>query len=277
MSVRQPSLWDNIPLEEGYRCMYALQLDEAIEYFNEASQSKLGDPQTIQNAIITCRFWKGKLENVAISPASIAEILKDFSEYHFTRLITEFKKTLLRYITNLLKDVENFNLANVEFTFDLLLKTGDFQNAEELILEYLERCPEKYHLLYLLAQAQWCKKNKTEARINYAKALLYFPDKKYFARIVPDDLKKIIDYSGPEMAPSYGWLRDVLPIISITDDIKFKDEKHAQAIKTYHLMAQAIEHEKSNDLNQKTHSRKELKKQDPELFKEYFQKVTSTH
>lgn len=44
MPDRQLSLWDNVALESGYRCMAGLELEEAQRGFNEALRSAVSSP-----------------------------------------------------------------------------------------------------------------------------------------------------------------------------------------------------------------------------------------
>ncbi len=272
----QPSLWDNIPLETGYRCMNALHFGEAIVQFNEAAKQTNSEYHHIQSAIETCNFWKSKMDTTEICTATISLLLEDFIGYPFPSLMIVLKKTLLLYICELLKNTEDYHLGNIETAFDLLIAMHHFQEAEELISTCMILHPEQYKLFYYLAQAQWHKMNKRDSRINYAKALLHFPDKKILERIEPEELKEIIHYHGIAMAPAYACIAEILPLISLGNEMTFIDAEHQIAIKSYKLLAQTFRAEQNADLGLRIEYRKQLKEHCPDLFNAYFHKIVQS-
>jgi len=280
MPVHQPSLWDNVALETGYRCLIALKLDEAIRQFNAAMGSATGDRESIHIGLATCQFWQNRIQQLEepVTPLGntvsrsryMTVLLEDFSHYPFTPGIRKFKKALLNYLADrIIREVDT-DVKNMETAFDLLLGIDDFRKAENLVSQYKRQFPENHGFLYLLAQVQWLGGNKTEARNNYARALLYHPDQFSARRIESGPLKKLIESYGPAMAPAYGWLRDILPSIPLAGIIKTPDMEHDHAIQSYRLMHQADESLKNNDMKSSIYFRKQLKELAPDLYEEYF-------
>lgn len=280
MPVHQPSLWDNVALETGYRCLIALKLDEAIRQFNEAMESATGDRESIHIGLAACQFWQNRIQqleepatpsgNIVSRSRYMAVLLEDFSHYPFTPGIRKFKMALLNYLADRITGDADTDIKNRETAFDLLLSIHDYQKAENLAALSVTQFPEQPFFLYLLAQAQWLNGNKTEARRNYAHALLYHPDQFSGHRIEPEPLKKLIAFHGPAMAPAYGWLRNILPPIPLADIIKTAGMEHYHAIQSYRMMQQADESLKNNDIKSGIHFRKQLKEQAPDLYEEYF-------
>lgn len=280
MPVYQPSLWDNIALETGYRCLIALKLDEAIRQFNEAMGSATGDRESIHTGLAACQFWQTRIQQLEepVTPLGntvsrsryMAVLLEDFSHYPFTPVIRKFKKALLNYLADRIIREADTDVKNMETAFDLLLGIGDFQKAENLVSQYKRQFPENPAFLYLLAQAQWLNGNKIKAKSNYAQALLYHPDQFSARRIEPGPLKKLIESYGPAMAPAYGWLLDILPSISLAAEVKTHDTEQDHAIQSYRLIQQADESLKKNDMKSSIHFRKQLKEKAPALYEEYF-------
>ncbi len=280
MTTQQLSLWDNEALETGYRCLAALELEEAIRQFNKALQAGIGEMESVKKLIGTCKYWQARIQHSPRAQAHIgatadlsqriAELLADYIHYSFNPQTARFKKALLGHIVDLLHNEADMDLKDMETAFDLLLSIDDFQKAEDLVSHSISQHPEKRLLLYLLAQAQWLNGNRSDANINYAQLLLRHPDKTLVNRIENRKLKELIHSYGPAMSPAYGWLRNVLSFIPIDDEIPACDEEHAKAIKSYRLLQEANISLNNNDMKSCINYRKQLKALVPALYDEYF-------
>lgn len=280
MPVQQLSLWDNEALETGYRCLNALEWEEAILQFNEALQGGIGEMESVQKLITASQYWQARIQHTPGSQVHsgaaaslsqhIAGLLADYSHYSFTPQMAGFKKALLGHIVGLLHHETDMDLNDMETAFDLLLGIDDFQTAEDLISHGIKQHPEKRLLLYLLAQAQWLNGNRSDANNNYVRLLFYHPDKVMDNRIENKKLKELIHSCGPEMAPAYGWLRNILPFVPPADEIPACDEEHDKAIKSYRLLREANRSMNNNDMKSYVQYRKQLKELTPALYEEYF-------
>lgn len=272
MPVIQPTLWDNLALESGYRFLAELDFEEAAIQFEEAFNGP-GDKQPVSKAIASVQYWKPRVDTLSlhnIAPDTIKSLSDDFISYHFTAQLTGFKKALLIRLVDVMMNENCLGLREMEMIFDELLKVNEFQKAACLIERVMEIHPEKQYLFYFLAQALWLNGDSARAYGNYIKALLYYPDEAFINRIENEKLKALARSCGMVMTPAYAWLREAMPFITPANDITPFNEAHQHAVTAYYLLQQSEESLKRNDLKSSVRYRKELKKISPELYEEYF-------
>jgi tetratricopeptide (TPR) repeat protein len=281
MPPQQLSFWDNEALETGYRRLADLKLEEAESHFNKALEAGIGELDSVKKLIEACGYWLARIRYLPESGDTISSseqidaLLTAFVHYPFTPQMNAFKKALLTYIVSLLHDEVAMDLKSMEAAFDLLLESGDLQNAENLVLQSINQHPENSLLLYLLAQVQWLSGNRSEASRNYTWLLLHHPDKVEFNRIENNKLKALIYSHGAAMAPAYGWLQNVVPLISPSDEIDIYNDEHRKAIECYRLLIEANKALLNNQRDLYVRSRKQLKTLSPEFFAAYFKWLQS--
>lgn len=277
MSPHQLSLWDNESLETGSNCLAALELEEAIGHFNKALQAGIGDRDSIQKLIEACEYWQVRIQYSSPNAGAtnshseqINALLSAYVHYFFTPQMGRFKKALLTHVVDLMCNEASMDLVDMEIAFDLLVEMGDLQKAEDMVSYSIIQHPEKRLLLYLLAQVQWLSGNRSEANNNYVTLLLYHPGEIKADRIENKKLIELIQTYGAPMAPAYGWLRNVVSLVSLPDDIEIYDDQHRKAIECYRLLREANKALEKNERNLSTQYRKQLKALVPDLFAEYF-------
>lgn len=277
MISRQLTLWDNEALETGSRYLTELKFEAAKLKFNEALLAGIGERSFVEDLIEACDYWQvqtgylpqphdavGSLEN-------IDSLLTAFDRYPFTPQMNLFKRALLTHIVSLLKIETKAGIEYIERAFDLLIEIGELENAEALVLFFLNQQSENNLLLYYLAQVQWLSGDRGEANMNYVWLLLHDPTQVAFGRIENKRLQHLIQTHGAAMAPAFGWLQDVVTIISLTDEnIKIYDDEHRKAIECYRLLLEANHAMKNKEMKLSVSLRKQLKSLNPELYAEYF-------
>ncbi|HET8855159.1 MAG TPA: hypothetical protein VFM60_04470 [Salinimicrobium sp.] len=279
MMERQPTLWDNVPLENGYRYLSNLEFDKAVEQFNLALQFSLNDSEQIKELIEACQFWK-PLITISVNNLTsdfYSEFLDEFCCFPFKSYMNGLKVALLVYFADLLKKVTGPKLPLVRDTLDQFLILREYQNAEDLVSHYLGHSikteSKEYELLYLLGQVQWLSGNKIDASRNFAIALIHYPEQNLISRIPSGDLKEIIDSHGCEMAPAIGCIRGILPMMPVREQLTYLDTKHEKAIIAYRILKKAHHAQIKKDMESCVRYRKELKQEFPELFELYFKSL----
>jgi hypothetical protein len=266
MNGSQLSLWDNAALENGYRHLAALNLDRAAADFREALAAGIADHPEIDACLTAIAFWQQKLETQP--PLALPQLLDAYSRFSFGSKMTAFKKAVLLSVVRPRRR-EQADPALLPDLVDLLLNVKAFPEAEELAADYMAIYPGCRHLLYVLGKAQWMNDNKVEAYGSYAKALLYCPDRKFAENVQPPGLKDLISRHGTYMAPAFGWIADLLPLVDLAEPPAPAGTDHKHAIDCYLLLQQTqkshIPHAAPGKENLRC--RKELQRQDPALFK----------
>lgn len=273
MASRQLSFWDNEALETGYRCLADLELEEAKLQFKKALEAGLGETNSAKKLIEVCEYWQVRIQYAPEAnngSEQIESLLGAFVHYLFTPQMNVLKKALLNHIVALLHQEEVMDLKSMQTAFDLLLENADLERAEGLVLQCINQHPENQLLLYLLAQVQWMNGNRSEANNNYVRLLLCHPDKVEFNRIENNPLKELIYSHGGAMAPAYGWLHNIVSLISLPDEIEIQNTEHAKAVECYRLLLGSNKSLLNNERNLSAQYRRELKALAPELFAEYF-------
>lgn len=269
-------------LAEGYRCLAAFKIREAEQYFNDVLDRKGAYPDTIEKeearrALEVCKDWQPLvLQNNQGKPSFLGhsdEIYKKFSDYDFANLsgIRQFQNALHRAMTNRMLETGHFYIDKENKTSaDLLMELGRYEKAEELVLLQMERDPEDNHLYYCLAEIQWKNYKQGEAKKNYARGLLYDPCRLPYGRLVYKKLSDLIDTEGPEMAPAFGWVRGILPLVYLRNDLDCCSNQHRHAVDCYRLLWSADKALQKRNMDACIEYRKELKAKAPSLYDEYF-------
>lgn len=277
MIARQLTLWDNEALETGNRYLTALKFEEAKLKFNDALAAGLGDADLVNQLIEACDYWQVRItytpqpDDADSSIENIDSLLNDFDRYPFTPQMNSFKRALLTHIVSLLKKERTVEKELIEKTFDLLIGIEELENAEDLVSLFLNQEPENNLLRYLLAQVQWQNGSRGEANMNYVWLLLHDPVQVTFNRIENIKLQELIQTYGAAMAPAYGWLQNVVSLISLPGEkIKTCNDEHRKAIECYHLLLEANRALKNNEMKLSVSLRKQLKSLDSKLYAEYF-------
>jgi hypothetical protein len=273
MEIRQLTIWDNLALENGTRCLSALQFEEALEHFSKAIKQDTADAKSIEKLVEACMHWQSRTHNPE-QPESqagyIEDFLMDYGRYPFSPGMTGLKKRLLLYILSLMQDEPAITAGLAETAFDLCLSLKEYGQAENLVNIFNRNNPKNRISQCLLAQAQWLQENFYDAGRNYAQALLRYPDALPISRIENRALRDLILTVGPELAPAYALIRNILPATDLTGEIIAGNPVHQKALRSYRLLTEAQEALNRNDMKASVNFRKQLKALEPELYNEYF-------
>jgi hypothetical protein len=274
MNGRQLSLWDNVALESGLQCLNSMELDAAIEHFNDCLTSRLGNREKLLKFINICSDWKQKMafsSGTPFSAAKISELISDISRYYFPPEMAGLKSSLLIFISGLVPDVvAELDPESVEMLFDQLLLVEEFDKAGSIIKDYFQKFPEKITLLYLIAQAKWLGDELGEANRIYTMALLSDPVNVPLQRIKNRRLKELIQTRGAAMTPAYGWIDHILPFLPLEKLSELPVTEETHALQSYRLLQESQRALNRRDMTACINYRKQLKSLAPELYEAYF-------
>jgi predicted Zn-dependent protease len=258
---------------EGYRWLASFKFEKAAQHFEDAVHTSSGAESEPDEALQACNYWQPLIQQRRESPReqSLNELYQKFRLYDFGSAsgLRQFKRALLEYITGRLLAADQFYINDEETVSDLLLELQRPDKAERVVEQRLEKQPRNDQLRYCLAQIQWQNNHKGEAKKHFARALLYDPCHIPFYRIKYKALNGLIDDVGAEMAPAFGWLRGILPLVQPPENIKMCSEMHQKGADSYQLLYLADRAAVKKNSEARLKYRKKLHNQAPELYEEY--------
>jgi hypothetical protein len=132
----------------------------------------------------------------------------------------------------------------------------------------LKERPNDVKLLCRLGNSIFLQRRQTEARHWYAQALLTSPLDVDPGVLEDAELKNIINEYGVCLAPVYGWLKGLLPLIDPAV-IPAADEEQAKALLIYRAVLDAESARRKRDHRDIVEKRRGLKQLAPEVFEAY--------
>lgn len=279
MPIHQISIWDNEPLEEGYRQLSVLNFREAEHNFREAEQGYVADATGLQEAMKACRFWQSQMAGFPVPNDDILladhldSLLCAFQQYTFTSSLKNFRKAVLHYIVSLFYQTDDWNEKLLITAFDLLLEQRDYTKAEVLIQRGINLYPENHSLICLQAQVLWLSRQIDQSKHTYIWLFLHHPDAVLMDRILDHSFRKLVDEHGIYLTPAYAWLYKVGPYIPVSDDLTVRDESHRTAIECYQLIQLSDQAILRQDLQESIRYRKRMMELIPELYQVYYRRL----
>lgn len=250
-----------IIMGEGYRQLAAFKFKEATQHFEDVLYTGSETDAEASRALQVCEDWELLIRH---DNESISKVYQKFRAYDFGSApgMYQFKNALLEYITGRMLEADLFYLDDGKTVSDLLLELHHYEKAEKAVIREMGKHPGDHRLNYFLAQILWRNNKKGEAKKILAKALLCDPCQVPSARIEYKDLHTLIRNKSAEMAPAFGWVRGILPLVPLPEGIKSCSEAHQKAIESYRLLyladQAAINHNRSKRLEYRknyTHKR----------------------
>lgn len=270
--------WPTSVMGSGYRSLASFKFDEAEQYFKDVYMSGQGEESEITKARHACHYWRPMVNQSKETPENLptGKLYEEYRHYDFDNVpgLHQLAESLLQHIADRMLSERLFYIngddKTSETVSDLLMDLGQYKKAEQAVLQWHKHEPDETQLHYILAQIQWNIHLKGEARKNYARGLLCDPCFIPFHRIIPEQLQKLIRETGAELAPAFGWVRGLLPLVSPPEVAKFCSASHRHAIDCYRLLWRADKALQNGDLEDCISYRKKLKAEAPNLYDEYF-------
>lgn len=278
MSIYQISIWDNQPLEEGYKQLSVLNFQKADKHFHEAAQGYIADPDGLERAISASRFWQSQM--VGFNPSSegivlaehLGSLLLAFEQYPFTSALKNFRKALLHYIVSLCYHTDDWNENQLFTAFDLLLEQKEYSRAEDLIQRGRTLFPDNFSLPCLESQVLWRNRKIEPAQRLNMWLFLHHPAAVLINRIEDPSFLTLMDKHGIYMTPAYVRLYRSELYVPLSDDVKIQNEEHHIALECYRLIHLSDQALRQHNTQESARYRKRLKKLAPELYQAYFKR-----
>lgn len=264
MSLVQPSLWDNMDLQQGYTSLSELRLKEAMQYFLTAPARTLAEEAEIKTAVEAIEYWQPVLSSQ--NSLSTSKYLDAFLLFHFPASLRLLKKALLKRSVDLIggdKLSEEW-----ESLFDLLLANSEYEVALTLLDRIKKMEPQNNALFYFYGQAYHRKKVLGLSKTFYGKALLLHPTVRFLQRVESETIQNLVSSKGVSMAYLYGHLRDIFETVSIPESVSPLDEQHQKTLSLNNLYTAAKDTSRT-DRSVQISLRRQMKEIDPEFLAEF--------
>lgn len=207
--------WDTLAVGSGYRCLAALDFSGARAHFTMVLRG-LPDHAEANRGMGDLEFWQGVLldledkepqERPDILWAGITGFPFRDSESH-----RALRRSLLNRLLTMLEGSTFYHPPDLCRGY-LHLLLGDFTAAADELRELLAYLPDNGRLHGYLADAFWQGEKQEEAGTAYMTALLLEPATINTAALRNRSLSELIHEHGPAMAPVYGYLAGLLPLL----------------------------------------------------------------
>ncbi|SDZ86219.1 hypothetical protein SAMN05192529_10310 [Arachidicoccus rhizosphaerae] len=251
-----------------------------------------------------------------IDQEKLQQLLQDFKDYEFGKWLSNFSQSLLQLLYRLSQDlIKSCIKKEVPDEENPLTSSSSTSSKEGPYAPYLhEQCgiyhlvdgitsilqrqkinprakiqtvdllkearkafPQDGRLSYLLAGSYFENNQNKDARQQYAKSLLYFPELAESMIIqnptieAPNEIKKLIGSQAPARAVAIGFLQGIFQLIELPVDFSINDAMQQKALLSYLALYDVEQATLSapTDLIYIAKCRKHLKETDLQLYNKY--------
>lgn len=258
--------WDLVEVGNGYRCLARLAFDQAKGHFGRVLDA-LPDHQAAAAGLQAVGYWEQVLQTLAAlqGEAAVAFFWKRLGAFSFgsSDVECELRANLLRRLHVVMENAAVDYLPPDLCRGFLSLQLGAYVTAETQLRSLIESVPEEGLLYGYLAEALWLQGRREIANGVYVTALLLDPDRMAAYTVCNPRLADIITEYGTSLAPVYGFLQGVLPLVE--QEIATATE----ATRIYASLRRAERARHRQDHANMIAARKDLQVQAPEIFADY--------
>jgi len=258
--------WDLIEAGNGHACLARLDFDQAEVHFNRVLGALPGH-WIAEAGLRSVQYWQQALRAVE-GGAEVEALICLWQRIEaFAFPVSEasriLRANLIRHLLSLINGVTTFYVPPDLCSGYLHLQLGEYLAAETHLRALIESCPGHGRLYGYLADALWLQGRREIAGGVYATALLMEPLRVNVDALCNRQLVQVIARHGAELAPVFGFLRGVLPLVDqeLTDD--------TDAAKIYALLRQAESALHRHDTQSTIRFRRELAMLAPEVLDAY--------
>jgi tetratricopeptide (TPR) repeat protein len=258
--------WDLLEAGNGYTCLARLDFGQAREHFVRVLDALPGH-QAAGAGLRSVGYWEQVVQELAKMQGEDAAAFfwKRLGAFSFgnSAVDSELRANLFRRLQAVME------MAGVDYIPPdlcngyLLLQLGDYVTAESQLRSLIEAFPEEGLLYGYLADALWLQGRREIANGVYATALLLEPQRMAAYPLCSHRLVAIIVRHGAAMAPVYGFLQGVLPLVE--QEIATETE----ATRIYATLRRAERARHRQDHAGMIAARRDLQAQAPEVFADY--------
>ena len=208
--------WDLVETGNGYTCLARLAFEQARDHFARVLDA-VPNHHKAGAGLQSVHHWEQVFQEVAgmQAEAAVSFFWKQLAAFSFanSEVDRELRANLFRYLQNLM-DQGAFDYFPPDLCRGYLsLQLGDFVTAESQLRGLIESFSEEGLLYGYLADALWLQGRREIANGVYATALLLDPQRVGLYEICNQQLAAVIVEHGAAMAPVYGYLEGVLPLV----------------------------------------------------------------
>jgi len=258
--------WDLIAVGKGYNSLARLDFDDARSRFSGVLRDLPNHPEA-GRGMRDLQYWERVFCNMAGHEADsdlrfMWERINGFcfgnsESYRILRL------NLLNHLLTLMEGRPAFYAPPDLCCGYLHLQLGNYAAAETHLRAVLGSLPENGRLHAYLADALWMQGRAEIAGAAYAKALLLAPQEVAVEVMRNRLLAAVIGEYGPVLAPIYGFLEGLLPLV------EQETPPVTREARVYELLRQAEQARRLGNHQAMVTARRGLKNLAPEILQDY--------
>lgn len=260
--------WDLIAVGKGYRSLAGLDFNDARARFSGVLKA-LPDHPEAGRGMRDLQCWEGFFgELQGLEPEAAAPLLWDrISKFPLgnTESYQTLRLNLIRHLLALLDSRPALYVPPDLCSGYLYLQLGDYAAAERHLRVVLERLPGNGRLHGYLADALWMQSRAEIAGASYVKALLLAPHDVAVEAICNQPLAAVIREYGPDLAPAYGFLQGLLPLVEQDKEPVTREGR------VYELLRRAEQARRLGHHQAMVAARRDLKNLAPDLLRDYLE------
>lgn len=258
--------WDRIETGNGYACLARLAFGQARQHFTRVLDGLPGH-QAAGTGLQAVEYWEQVFRVLATmeAEAAVAHFWKRLRAFSFgnSDVDRELRANLLGRLREVMEQGAVDYLPPDLCLGYLSLQLGDYVTAENQLRGLIESAPADGLLYGYLGDALWLQGRREIANGVYAAALLLDPERMATYAPCNHRLVAIIAEHGASMAPAYGFLGGVLPLVEL------EIAPLTEAVRIYGLLRGAERARYRCDHAAVIAARRELQILAPQIFADY--------
>jgi len=258
--------WDAIAVGNGYQSLSRLEFNDARKHFFRVLNA-VPDHPAAGRGIDDLNFWEGVFRDMEEldSKSTVSFLWGRIADFPFgsSESYESLRLSLIKHLLTLLEGEANFYVPPDLCSGYLCLQVGDYSTAEAHLRILIDRLPENGRLHAYLADSLYMQGKEESAGAAYATALFLAPREVPVSAICNRRLTDVIQEHGVELAPIYGYLKGVLPLVNL------KTEPLTDETRACELLRQAEQAMHLGKHDEMVAARRSLQQLAPNILKDY--------